>query len=189
MSDDDYVSVEVNTPGDINVPDSIPVANITSASEDINISESVAAPDDGNIVDNVPIPDKIDVLGNAPVPDDIDMIVGVPISHEINMTVGVPVSDQVNTANITDAVTTTSLCQSDIPAEATLLQNDVNTLVEADSTSYNDHTSLLSTMNNDIEPQMSPVHVTRKRKRKFFKFTDMFVIVRKSRICPNKDGQ
>ena len=180
MSDDDYVPVEVNTPGDINVPDSIHLDNITSATQDINISESVTAPDNGNITDNVPVPDKINVLGNGPVPDDIDMVVSVPISNEINMPVSAPVSDQVNTTNITNAVTTTSLCQSDIPAETTLLQNEVNTLVEADSTSNNDHTLLSSTMANDTEPQLSSVRVTRKRRRKFFIFTDMFVNVRKS---------
>ena len=193
MSDDDYAPVKVNTAGDINAPDNIHIANITSATEDITISENVAAPDDVNITD-VPVPDNINFLNNVPVPvpDDVNMIVSVPINDKINMTVNAPVSDEVNSAKISNAATTASPHQSDIPAETTLLQNGDNTLVEPDSTSNNDHTLPLSTMANDIEPhtlplstmandiepQLSSVRVTRKRRRKFFMFTDMCVIVR-----------
>ena len=207
MSDDDYAPVKVNTASDINAPDNIHIANITSATEDITISENVAAPDDVNITD-VPVPDNINFLNNVPVPvpDDVNMIVSVPINDKINMTVNVPVSDEVNSANISNPATAASPHQSDIPAEATLLQNGDNTLVEPDSTSNNDHTLPLSTMANDIEPhtlplltmangiephtlplstmandiepQLSSVRVTRKRRRKFFMFTDIYVIVR-----------
>lgn len=178
MSDDDYPPVKVNTAGDINAPDNIHVASIISATDDITISENVAAPDDVNITD-VPVPD-INFLNNipVPVPDDVNMIVSVPINDKINIIVDVPVSDEVNSANISNAATAASPHQSDIPAETTLFQNGDNTLVEPDSTSNNDHTFPLSTMANDIEPQLSSVRVTRKRRRKFFMFTDMCVIVR-----------
>lgn len=175
MSDDDYPPVKVNTAGDINAPDNIHVASIISGTDDITISENVAAPDDVNITD-VPVPD-INFLNNIPVPDDANMIVSVPISDKINIIVDVPVSDEVNSANISNAATAASPHQSDIPAETTFLQNGDNTLVEPDSTSNNDHTLPLSTIANDIEPQMSSVRVTRKRRRKFFMFTDICVIV------------